>query len=217
MPEQMAIDEILLKEPDLVIGGFEKKPVFRFFYSDKPWLSVGYSVDTRKLNLESSQPVCKRVTGGGLVQHDKDLMFSIIASKKDDESFESVRLSYLKIHEMLRDALFSLGIECDFYRCDENLPRGQECFVYPIATDLRYKGQKIAGGAQKRSAGRFLHQESIQLPHLNYEQLSKAILASLQTKFNCGLDKMKISPELFKKAKALASEKYFKEFSEVCV
>ena len=207
MPLQMALDEILFRgvengnSENLFLMGH---PIFRVFFSSEPWVTVGYST-----KAPGEPRVCRRITGGGVVHHGRDLIFSIVARKTDDESFRSVRLAYLKIHEAVKAAFEAGGMHPRFYRCDENLPRGRECFAFPIATDLALEGRKVAGGAQKRSSGVLLHQESIQdVQGLDLFDLAAGLRASFEKTFGIQLKPMDLDPGLLEKAKELAEEKY---------
>lgn len=219
MPFQMALDEILFNAAiEAHQNGNDLPPILRFYYASEPWVSLGYAYagwrdwrdnqDTDE-GAEKDFPVCRRLTGGGRVIHGNDLMFTMIAPKTMDESFKSVRVSYLKIHEVLKDALTALGCESRFYRCDEDLPKGKDCFVFPIATDLAVGNGKIAGGGQKRSLGIMLHQESVQLKGLPG---ANKIITAFQEKFclhfNATLKNSSIHPAWFADAEALADHKY---------
>ncbi|MBI3306676.1 MAG: lipoate--protein ligase family protein [Candidatus Omnitrophica bacterium] len=200
MPFQMAFDEILFRQRETETG----PPILRFYFSSEPWISVGFSYrDT------PSSPTVRRITGGGLVRHGSDLIFSLIARKSDDESFKSVRVSYWKIHEAVKAGLEAIGNLPRFYRCDENLPRGQDCFRYPIATDLAVGPDKAAGGAQKRSAGALLHQESIQWKGMpDSETLIPALKEGFEKIFKVALVWADLDPALLEEAEKLSEEKY---------
>ena len=206
MPFQMALDEILFRSEINAI------PIFRFYFASEPWITVGYSrrPENAPVFLGDPQwPICRRLTGGGLVVHGDDLIFSLNAHSDHDESFHSARVSYLKIHEAVKWGLEHLGNKIRFYRCDEHLPRGEECFRFPIATDLALDGQKIAGGAQKRSRGRFLHQESIQPNHkIKHDELIRAVSGGFETIFKISLVKADLHPKILYEAEKLANLKY---------
>lgn len=173
MPYQMAVDELIFRrvEHGLKIAGQSGSPYLRFYFSAGPWVTQGYSHRDEQaaegkfleVDPETGYPQCRRITGGGRVVHGRDLVMALMARKHDDESFSSVRVSYWKIHEAVKKGFELLGYEPSFYRCDEKLETGSDCFRYPISSDLRLKNQKLAGGAQKRSSGALLHQESIRL------------------------------------------------------
>lgn len=214
MPFQMALDEVLFR--GLIEKQIEHAPILRFYFSSEPWVTVGYSHPQDQMDKERNQ--CRRITGGGRVEHGEDVIFSIIGQKEDDESFKSVRVSYWKIHEAVKMAYESLGSQPRFFRCDEKLPRGGDCFVYPIATDLALGDQKIAGGAQKRSSGIFLHQESLKVPApMDAEMLVTALRQSFEKVFEIKLNSTICELEHLEQAKNLAREKYYPQEAAVTV
>lgn len=158
---------------------------------------------------EKDMPVVQRITGGGRVVHGKDVIFSLIAHKQHDESFHSVRVSYWKIHEALKAGFEDLGLKPRFYRCDEDLPEGPECFRYPISSDLALGKDKIAGGSQKRSAGALLHQESVVVPAgQDAFKMGEAFQRGFERIFKTTLEPEFLQPEWFEKAVSLAKDKY---------
>jgi len=221
MPFQMALDDILFQDAiEAHQIGEDLKPLLRFYYASEKSVSLGYAYagwkqwqshneNTAGILTEEDLPVCRRTTGGGRVIHGNDLMFTLIAPKSADESFKSVRLSYLKIHEVLKDALELLGCTTRFYRCDEALPKGKDCFVFPIATDLAKGKEKIAGGGQKRSLGIMLHQESIQLKGLpKASEIVEAFKTCFKKRFDADFVDADLCPAWLVRAETLGAEKY---------
>ena len=218
MPFQMALDEILFNRAvDDHLNGRPETPLLRFYYTPEPWISLGYAYAGWKDpdagpaagQAAPGVPVCRRITGGGQVLHGRDLMFTLIGPKGLETSFKSVRVSYLKIHEVVKSALESLGYRPRFYRCDEDLPRGRDCFLFPIATDLEVNGKKIAGGGQKRSLGMFMHQESVQLLKKDEgEALERALKEEFAKALGLRFEKADLRPEWLDQAEKLGSEKY---------
>ena len=225
MPFQMALDEILFRQRvELHAQGHATVPLIRFYYASEPWVSLGYAYAGWKRfregqpfsedlsGLPSGIPLCRRLTGGGRVVHGEDLMFTVIAAKGADESFKSVRVSYWKLHEVLKNALTAMGEPAGFYRCDEELEHGKDCFLYPIATDLRVHQKKVAGGGQKRSEGMLLHQESVQVRRgFDYERLKEEFLKSFSAQFCAEIGQAEWDPLLFSGAEKMAQEKYLIE------
>ena len=220
MPFQLAFDEVMLKH---YLQSYEKipAPMLRFYLSDKPWVSLGYSrrgfkrsygsahASPEKFRYVRDLPVCRRITGGGRVVHGNDIIFSVIAHKESEPSFGSVRLSYLKIHEAVKLAFENLGLAPRFYRCDEPLPKGEDCFLYPIATDLAIGKKKMAGGAQKRTHGVMLHQESIKLPgEVDAFRMMDELRRALTEIFHLNLCDTPLNPEWMHEAKSLSKLKY---------
>ena len=217
MPFQMALDEILLERAKVdAQRHYENtslpRPILRFYFSVGQWITVGYSEKSRGVlqNIPANgAKVCRRITGGGRVIHGRDIIFSLIAFKDHDESFKSVRLSYLKIHEAVKVSLEFLGYRPRVYRCDENLPKGPDCFRFPIATDLGLGQRKIAGGAQKRSGKAFLHQESVKLiDGTDPEELIRAIRRGMEKVFGVRLVAVDIDPELMEESAELSQTRY---------
>ncbi len=210
MPFQMALDELLferlIREPH--------QPVLRFYIASDPWISAGYSFrrpdDLARSSLVRENPgipVCRRVTGGGCVLHGPDLIFALVARYDPDNGpLSSVRTSYRKLHEGVKIALRKFDLDPDFYTSQKTLLQGTDCFRFPVASDLSWKGRKIAGGAQKRSRGVLLHQESIQIPNCaGREALSEAVLKGLESVLGITVRTADFDPELFFQAERKAA------------
>jgi lipoate-protein ligase A len=70
-----------------------------------------------------------------------------------------------------------------------------------VASDLSWKGKKIAGGAQKRSEGVLLHHESIQIPAgVDRECLIRAIRKGFEQVFAVTIENADLDPGIFFKA-----------------
>jgi lipoyl(octanoyl) transferase len=203
MPLQMALDELLFesqkKDP-------RSAPVLRFYVSSSPWISTGCSFkDSEALSksdlvlMRSQVPVCSRITGGGCVLHGEDLIFSLIVRYGAEGSLLSaVRSSYAKIHESVRMGLQACGLDPKFYSCEEKLPKGSDCFDFPVESDLSWRGKKIAGGAQKRSEGVLLHHESIQIPvGVERENLIAGIKQGFEKVFGVTIQDADLDPGVY--------------------
>lgn len=183
---QMALDRELFddfcKDPTAL-------PILRIFRVSEPTISVGYS-------YRNDTKMCIRPTGGGLVEHGNDLIYSVIARRGTFPTFHMVRTSYLSFHEAVMEAFAKLGIETHLMRCDDpRLRRGvprrvpthvddDNCFTNSIATDVLIGDQKIAGGAQRRKGLCFLHQGSIQLVNgITFEDLKPVLIEAFEKKF----------------------------------
>ncbi len=205
MPYQMALDEVLFRGMESAEN--PAAPVFRFFFSSEPWVTTGYFEDFK--DFPKSGNVCRRLTGGGRVEHGQDLIFSIVAAKEHDESFGSVKDSYHKIHQAVKRALENLGHKIHFYTEASDRPGGPECFVYPIESDLGMDRKKVAGGAQKRSSGVLLHEESVQLRDgMDAWQLMDALRVSLQEIFEVTIVTENLNPEQTALARKLSKDGY---------
>jgi len=158
-------------------------PMLRIYRVTEPAVTVGRSWGSSLHNDE----VCVRPTGGGLVRHGKDLIYSVIARRDSFPTFGRVRTSYLSFHEAVQEALVRLGIETRLFRCDEaKISRNlSECFKEPVATDVLFEEKKIAGGGQWRRREGFLHQGSIQLLQgISFEGMREALKDAFERKFD---------------------------------
>jgi lipoate-protein ligase A len=213
MPLQMVLDELLFESQKRET----QAPTLRFYISAGPWISVGCSfrdptaLSKSGLILKNPQvPVCRRITGGGCVLHGQDLIFSLIARYDGNLSpLSFVSASYGKIHEGVKRGLELCGLDPKFYGPEDAVSQGSDCFDFPVESDLSWKKKKIAGGAQKRSGGVLLHQESILIPPgVEREDLIRAIRKGLETVFEMTVRDTDLDPEIFFEAerKAMSCE-----------
>jgi len=160
----MAVDEYLFH--DL---GEEPRTIARFYSWARPTASLGYSQTADEiLDLDCCRrkgiDVVRRMTGGKLVLHWREITYSIASS--DTETFSpTLAESYRMISVALIRGLEKMGLRARLagpppasYR-KGNMP----CFAYPARDEIEINGRKIVGSAQKRMAGRFLQHGSIPL------------------------------------------------------
>ena len=140
-------------------------PVIRFYRWSKPAVSFGRTrgIDGKieRAALEKGWMVVGRPTGGGIVEHQDDLCFSLFWSKEGGALPWKVQDSYAAIHRWIAAGLGKLGIETGTVLKKEN--DSGWCFEAPVCHDLTAGGKKIVGGAQWRQKNKALHQGSIQL------------------------------------------------------
>ncbi len=156
----MALDEELLRQaldrPDFI-------PTLRVYGFHRPAITYGYSQRVSKHWLDDPfYESSRRITGGGLVFHGKDLTYSFVAGCRHHESFRSLFNSYRAFHEIVQQAFSKIGIKVNFF--EEKRGGGGAknlCFLAPVRHDLIFDGKKVAGAAQKRSGEVFLHQGSV--------------------------------------------------------
>lgn len=210
MSFQMALDEKLFLKAK---NDPEPSPMLRFYYSSGPWITVGCSfreadgrLGSELIKANPKVPIAKRVTGGGCVLHGQDLIFSLIVRTNCvSGKLGSVRESYQKIHECVAAAFQQSGFDPRIYTEAEELPRGNDCFTYPVASDLSWKGKKLAGGAQKRSGGVLLHHESIRIPDgMDPGGLIEAIRTSFEHVFNIKFENTNLDQGLFFEVKRIS-------------
>jgi len=160
----MAVDDFLFRSLSS-----EPQTNLRFYRWERPTVSLGYSQDIRKVvNVEYCQKqgidIVRRMTGGKLVLHHKEVTYSLCSS--DKETFTSTLVdSYRLISQALLRGFEKMGL--DSYLADAppnsyvrgNLP----CFSYPARDEIEVDGKKIVGSAQKRAGSKFIQHGSIPL------------------------------------------------------
>ncbi len=153
-PGQLAYDRELFArfKPD-------DPPILRFFFFERPTLTLG-RLEARRLQLDQlSYPYEIRPTGGRAVLHGAgDLCYSIVAPILDPLVGGSLLESYRKIGGILSYALRSLNRDARLSE-EKKVGTGQNhCFSAPSFAELTIQGKKVAGGAQARQGGAFLQQ-----------------------------------------------------------
>ncbi len=191
----MAIDEALLEQATL--------PVLRFYGWCRPSLSFGYFGKFAEVAGEAkTRELVRRWTGGGSVWHGEDFTYTLITPASNPASAHGPTFIYAALHGAIRDALIMEGTETQL--AAEAAPKiSDACFANPVRNDVMHKGRKIAGAAQRRTRGGFLHQGSIQLPGLS-ESFRDRFVAALAP----GLQQTSISMQILDRAAILAAEKY---------
>jgi lipoyl(octanoyl) transferase len=160
----MAADEHLFESLDEA-----GETVVRFYRWARPTVSLGYSQSVeRTVDLEFCRKneidVVRRMTGGKLVLHDKEITYSVVST--DASIFSStLASSYRLISAALVRGLQSMGLPAALAGPPpEAYRRGvMPCFSYPARDEIEINGRKVVGSAQKRVGSRFLQHGSIPL------------------------------------------------------
>lgn len=117
-----------------------------------------YDVDRiKRLGLDT----VRRPTGGRAVWHATELTYAVTAPAG---RFASARTAYLDIHQLLREALRSIGVHGSLAPATRmaSLDAGS-CFSHPAGGEVLVNGRKIVGSAQLRRGTSFLQHGSILL------------------------------------------------------
>ncbi len=151
-PEQMALDEVMLRLATL--------PTLRFYRWKRKEVTFGYPQrweDAKK--FANGRPITRRSTGGGFVEHGADLTIALAVPAAHPFARLAPTETYRRIHEAMRAAL---GGETARLATAEDCACGPACFASPARHDVLRGGQKILGGAQRRSREGLLYQGSVQ-------------------------------------------------------
>jgi lipoate-protein ligase A len=163
--ENMAVDFLLLQRYPAA-----DRPRFRHYDWRGPAFTFGYSqkiADVRAL-LPGAEPVdlCRRPTGGGLVNHAEDWTYTLVAPR--GTALEEMRAveSYRTVHQALATALHRQGVPAELNQTPNSDPERSVCFNKAELYDVIHAGtgEKLAGAAQKRNKRGLLCQGSLWRP-----------------------------------------------------
>jgi len=169
----MAIDESLLRHA--------RTPVLRIYGWEETCVSIGYFQKASVVATGTS--FVRRYTGGGLVEHGRDLTYTLVLPADHPLTAAGTLPSYRAIHEGVASALRAAGIDCRLATAQPKKDHAS-CFLKPVPADvLDSKGAKLAGAAQRRTRQGCLHQGSIllsgqippQLPKVLPDHLARAL------------------------------------------
>ncbi|HEY1791974.1 MAG TPA: lipoate--protein ligase family protein [Opitutaceae bacterium] len=187
--ENMATDFMLLQR-------YPREGAIRFRHYGwrSPAFTFGYS---QKLAFVKSQlpegPVdlCRRPTGGGVVDHRDDWTYSLVIPRGHVMEEARATQSYRAVHEALAASLRALGVPAALepaVPADASRPVGPAgvCFERAEVFDVVHSvtGAKIAGGAQKRNKRGLLFQGSVWkpatgVPAVDWDHLGRDFLGRL--------------------------------------
>jgi len=169
--ENMAADFMLLqrypREDCARYRHYEwRAPSFTFGYSQKIAFVRG------QLPAGETFDLCRRPTGGGLVDHREDWTFALVIPRGHPFEEASASHSYRAIHEELARSLGAAGVPVALKAAPDvaaaSSPGGPAgvCFERAERFDVVHAetGAKIAGGAQKRNKRGLLFQGSLWKP-----------------------------------------------------
>ncbi|MGA3006255.1 MAG: lipoate--protein ligase family protein [Opitutaceae bacterium] len=166
--ENMALDFLLLQRyPQAAAARFRHyewhRPAFTF------GLSQSLDFVRAQLPAGESYDLCRRPTGGGVVDHRDDWTYALVIPRGHPLEIERATQSYRHVHECLAHALRGLGApvvlkERPLEATADSRPG--VCFQRAEVFDVlnEHSGAKVAGAAQKRNKNGLLLQGSIWKP-----------------------------------------------------
>jgi lipoate-protein ligase A len=170
--ENMATDFLLLQRYPRATPRFRhygwRGPAFTFGYSQK----IAF-VRESLAAVEAPFELCRRATGGGVVDHRDDWTFALVIPRGHPLEELRATQSYREVHEALAAALRAQGVAAVTKPCvnelgSEGAPTGPAgvCFQRAEIYDVVHgdTGEKIAGAAQKRNKHGLLFQGSLWRP-----------------------------------------------------
>lgn len=162
----MAVDEALML--------LSNRPVVRFYGWKPSAISLGYSQNIEKINIEKCEKlgidIVRRITGGKAVFHDKELTYSFICSENDNLLPKSIRDSYYVISKGILMALEKLGIKANIKKENIEKKETEVCLNNISWYEIIVNNKKIAGAAQKRKNGKILQHGPV-LIDIDFEKM----------------------------------------------
>ena len=201
----MAMDEALLEAMPRL-----GQPVLRFYSWSEAPASFGYFQKFREVErLTLLRPLVRRPTGGGIVSHAEDWTYSLAFPMSAAWYSLTATESYRRVHEWARDAFTRLKVATELAPNCRKAEAGQ-CFVGHEEFDLLWRGQKIAGAAQRRTRNGLLIQGSIQPPPLSLAKADWQKAMCDAAYFEQGIRWAEFAPDtpLNERALELAAQKY---------
>lgn len=145
----MAADEAMMRLATV--------PTLRWYRWAGPEVSFGYPMRWKDVSpLAAGRPAVRRWTGGGIVEHGRDLTISLAVPA--EFSPPSPLAFYERVHRALA-AVLGPGSRLASGNAS---PAGDACFTNPVRNDVLMDDRKIAGGAIRRCREGLLYQGSIQ-------------------------------------------------------
>ncbi len=153
-PMHMAVDELLLSE---------NAPTLRTYRWPEPWVSVGTTVSaTSATKFAGARPWVRRWTGGGMVEHGRDLTIALAIPAAAYGAKISSRSLYESVHAAASTALVDAFPEIRMAAAAD-FADGARCFESPVCGDVMHRNSKILGGALRRTRAGVLYQGSLQV------------------------------------------------------
>lgn len=164
----MAVDEVLLEGMVRDRG----LPVIRFYGWRPPAVSFGYGQDPgREVDparcAEAGVEVVRRITGGRAVLHWEELTYSVVCTESDPILGGRVEDTYRRIGESLVEGLRRFGVDAVLERASLRPPRHRTgevtspCFSSIARSEIKVRGRKLIGSAQRRLKGAVLQHGSV--------------------------------------------------------
>jgi lipoate-protein ligase A len=197
----MAVDEALLREI--------AAPVLRLYEWDVPAVSLGYFQAAGL--APQGRPLVRRYTGGGLVDHARDITYTIVVPRAHPWMELSAPESYCVVHRGVQAALTACGIESDLTAA-ALAGESQACFQKPVRFDILASGRKVSGAAQRRTREGMLHQGSILLPDpARNGELRGVFARAFSARLELALKPSELTPSETARADALERDRYVTE------
>lgn len=199
-PLNMALDEAMLAAAT--------EPWLRVYRWSHPTISIGFSQNaaTAVPAPYREWPIVRRWTGGGVVVHDGDWTYTLVAPQGHLLCEQPAPQTYHWIHQAMVAALEEAGIQGSTLQPLSTSDGMGVCFAEPAKYDVVWQGQKIAGAGQRRTRAGLLHQGTLQ-PVKVPENFGSLLAKHLAEEVN-EVSQTEAETSLLSTAEKLAKQKY---------
>lgn len=225
----MAIDEMLF---DMIkknnTGDSNKKigMILRFYAWKNKFCSYGYAqrIKTKPEILHKyGKNIVRRPTGGGIVFHDNDICFTLIADTNIFLELQDIEISYKLVHFLVLEGLLNFNQNLTLYEQKILVNGDYSCFQKPVNADIMLNDKKIVGSAQRRFENFLLQEGSIFFPfkecldeetNLDFvKKIANCIKENFEQILNLNpiFEKYNYSDENINNAKLLLQNKYLQD------
>jgi lipoyl(octanoyl) transferase len=161
----MALDEALLQ------SALERGTAsLRFYFWSEPTLSLGYfQSHTERLTdpLLKGVAYVRRPTGGAAILHHLEITYALALPA--GPPWHNSESWICRMHHAIAAALRRFEVTASPVVCGEEQKLGPHlCFLHQTPADLRIKGHKVVGSAQRRPRGATMQHGSILLRRSPY-------------------------------------------------
>lgn len=170
---------------------------FRIYRWDPYCISIGANQSFNDVNLEKTHrdgiDVVKRPTGGRAILHAEELTYSVIVPIKNGNSpkelYHKISSALKKGLELYNPSLASAeleNIQPDLLQLLEK-PMGILCFASTAKNEVKFRGKKLIGSAQRKMKKSILQHGSV-LCSTGHRMLSDYINCDLPTRNNLSIE-----------------------------
>ena len=144
---------------------------WRHYHWHRPAVTFGYAQRIKDVRAQLGDEareleLCRRPTGGGIVDHRHDWTYALVIPPKHDLGAAPAPVSYAAVHEAIAACLNAAGCPAKLQSTEKKpaaANRAAVCFSQAEPADVIHAetGQKLAGAAQKRGKRGLLFQGSL--------------------------------------------------------
>jgi lipoyl(octanoyl) transferase len=143
-----------------------RPPVLRLYRWQPHAVSHGFHQRLEDFDHEAIDrlgfDLAKRPTGGRAILHAEELTYSVVGASPSELFGDTLHTCYMRINEALVAFLRELGCEVEISGGEDRGEMKQAlCFKSAGQHEIRVRGRKLVGSAQRRTEGRFLQHGSI--------------------------------------------------------